>query len=219
MESLKQNFQEIRDFVRKKDLLTRINLEGVTVPFWEADIVWRSPDKQHEVHIDKARGKDSNERWCTKRIMLKKVSEISYSSHNILGVVEITQNGNNIHRLVFLDAREDNKQDFWTVCARYENFGGYGKLLKFVEWTSPLKNEEYKKMSNDEYNNLYRNEQVKNGIRHVSELPPYIYIEATIDKFIDQINIRDFSQPVLVARNVSQEEIVKIEKIQNDKRK
>jgi len=219
MESLKQNFQEIRDFIRKKDLLKRINLEGVTVPFWEADIVWRSPDKQHEVHIDKARGKDSNERWCTKRIMLKKVSEISYSSHDILGVEEATNYGINIYRSVFLDARDDDERNFWTACAVYKNFGDYGKLLKFEEWTSPLKNEEYEKMSDDEYNNLYRNEQVKNGIRRVSELPPYINIEATIDKFIDQINRRDFSQPVLVPRNVSQEEIVNIEKIINDKRK
>lgn len=203
MESLKGNIQEFRDFVKKKDLLSRINLEGVKVPFWEADIVWRSPDKQHEIRIDKARGKDGNERWCTKRIMLRKVSEISYSLHEIFGIEEITNYDKNIHRYVFLDARDDSKRDFWTTDAVYENFGGFGKLLKFEEWTSPLKKQEYVEMSNDEYGDLYRKEQVKNSIRRVGELPPYINIEATFDKFIDQINRRDFSQPVLVPRNVS----------------
>jgi len=215
VESLKQHFQEIRDFVKKKDLLSRINLEGVEVPFWEAEIVWRSPDKQHELHIDKSRGKDGNERWCTKRIMLKKVSEISYNLHDIFGISESTNYDKIIYRHVFLDARDDSKQDFWTACAVYENFGGYGKLLKIREWSSFFRNEEYKKMSDNEYGSLYRNEQIKNGIPNVDELPPYIYIDATIDKFIDQINRRDFSQPVLVARKVTKEEVKNIKRREN----
>ena len=186
-------------------------------PFGDEKI-WGSLNGRYQVYIRRKSGDGEYEIGRTKEISLRKKSEISYGSHEIMGVREIIGD-KSVRKSVFLDARDERKGNHLTANALYVDVGGYGKLLHLNEWSWPMKEGKYEGMPDDEFYSLYRIEQIKNGICNVDELPPYIYIEATIDNFIRQINKRDFSPPALVPRNVSQEEINKIEKIMNEKQK
>lgn len=195
---------------------SRVNLEWMAMPPFSDERIWKSEDGQYKVCIHEW-GEENDDRGRIKEICLRKKSIISTGSLEIMGIREIINNDKNIKRSVFLDARDDRNGNHLTAKAEYVNIAGYGKLIPPNQWSSPMENEKTKIFSDKHLYSLYREEQVINGIRNLSELPPYIYIEATIEKFINQINRRDFSQPVLVARSVSREEIKNIDMITRKK--
>ncbi len=195
---------------------SRVNLEWMAMPPFSDFKTWNSLDGKHRVIIIRRGGKASGERRI-EQIGLFKKSEISFGWQEIMEATKIITEENQVEKWVSLSVRDDIHGNHITPRAEYFGVDGIGILLPYTSFSSPKKKEEHEKMPYDEFYALYRREQAINGIRERGELPSYIDIEKTVEKFIDQINRRDFSQPVLVARSVSREEIKNIDMITRKK--
>jgi len=192
---------------QKEVFSLRVNLEWMAMPPFSDFKTWKSLNGKYRVTIIK-RGGESYEGIRIKQIALEKKSKISPGWQEIMEATEIITKENQIRKWISLSVRDDCVGNHITPIAEYFDIDGIGRLLPYTSFSSPLKNEKYNEIPDDKFYSWYRSEQAENGIREGSELPPHIDTEKTIKKFVGQINRRDFSQPVLVPRKVTQEEIM-----------
>lgn len=170
---------------------------------------WTNPDGTRRITISVHGGAKYGGTWM-KDVYLRAIGEIGDSE--IMRVQEVIEPDGNVEWNVYLDVTVDSKEGTWPTVADaiYSTRDG-GKLYPFHSWSGPVKHGQYREMADDEFENLHQAEMTKNGIRHANELPAYIDVEATVTQFINQIQRKDFSHPVLVSREPSQAEIEQIE--------
>lgn len=176
MQSLKlgvQNIQQIlgrgkERFSLSVDVENEARRDGLGSNFKE----WTSPDGTRRIEIHICGGIEYGGTWM-KDVYLRAIGEIG--GGDLMRVQEIIESDGSVDWNVYLDVTIDREEGKWTTVtdAAYSTRDG-GRLYPFYSWSAQMKRGEYQKMSDEEFETLYRAEMAKNGIRHESELPHYI---------------------------------------------
>ena len=165
---------------------------------------WTSPDGTRQIDIYESDGLKCGGTGV-KTVGLSAIAKIG--GGKIMAVQEVIHPDGAVEWNVHLDVTTDREEGEWpTVASAMYSTSDGGKLYLPHPSSAPMKLGQYEKMSDEDFERLYRAEKAKNGIRHASELPEYIDVEVTIALFIDQISRNDLSRPVLVKREPSPEE-------------
>jgi len=170
---------------------------------------WTNHDNTRQILITEHGGPEYGGVWM-KDIHLMLRGEVA--SGELMRMQEVIRADGTVEYNIYLDVTTDREAGKWpTATTAWYRSCDSGKLAPFHSGFSYVKRGEYSKMSDEEFEALWRVEMAQKGIRHANELPPYIDMSATVIGFIGQIQRGDFSKPVLVARYPSVKEIETIE--------
>lgn len=165
---------------------------------------WYNPEGTRRIIVTICGGPEYGGTWMID-IHLMAVGEVK--GGEMMRVQAVTEpNSEKTEYNVYLDAVNDN-QGGWVTNHEVYFWHDGGKKHECFSWggTPMQRGSEYEHLTTEQYNELCKEEARKEGIYHVSELPPEIDIEETFALFMDQIQRQDFSKPVLVPKQPSLE--------------